>query len=122
MIVMNGPARSSIPALLLAVALVSLPGCVTAASRVAGTVYYVGGAAAASPQPYAGARIQIVDGAGRPVANTWADANGRFVFGLPPGSYTIVSAHAADQIGFAPLSVTVTQGQTVHVTIRARLP
>ena len=75
-----------------------------------------------SPQPYAGARIEVLDGARRIVANTWADANGRFVFGLPPGRYTIVSAHKADQVGFPPLTVVVAKGETVRVTIDAPLP
>jgi hypothetical protein len=100
--------------------LVCLPGCLSGVCRLSGTVYYVRPSIA--PEAYAGARIAVKDASGRTVANTWADVEGNFEFGLPPGRYTIVSDRKADQVGFAPVTVVLAKGRNVTVTVQARLP
>jgi len=61
--------------------------------KVSGVLQMVGGPAGADPDPMAGA-ILAYDEARRPVAQTTADAAGRFTIELPAGTYDLVGTGA----------------------------
>ncbi|MBL6749896.1 MAG: TonB-dependent receptor [Nevskia sp.] len=57
-------------------------------------------------KPASGARIQLADGAGKPVAGTQSDAQGRFsIAGVAPGRYTVSAAGSGGVAASAPVQV-----------------
>jgi len=69
------------------------------------------------PRPVPGARLQVTDGAGRPVARTTTDETGRFAFTLPPGRYRLVPQPVQGLLG-TPGSTELTVPSPGELTVR----